>query len=63
MKIQVDNIRLRAGREGVEIYPLPTIQLVFNEYEEYIPKWSVRILWWWFKIDIHSTTYGVSMFE
>ena len=58
MKIDFDNLRYTAGREGIEIYPLPTIHVVLNEYDERgVPKWTIYLRWWWFAITIHSNKF------
>lgn len=56
MKIKTQNIRYRTGREGIELYPFPTIQLVFNEYgEPFIPTWKIKFCWIWFQLSIESS--------
>lgn len=59
MKIKFCNLRLRCAREGIEFYPLPTIQCIINEYGElYQPNWQLRLWWIWFCIVISSKNYG-----
>ena len=58
MKIDYNNMRLRSNREGIEIYPLPAIQIILNEYgEAWQPKWEIRIWWIWFYISICSVKH------
>lgn len=59
MKIKFRNKRLRINREGIEVYPLPTIQFILNEYGDVCqPNWEVRIWWIWFCLSISSIKYG-----
>lgn len=55
IKIRFRNMRMRCGREGIEFYPPPTVQCVFNEYgERFRPKWQIRLWWIWFCLMISS---------
>lgn len=59
MKVKFYNLRLSCGREGIEIFPLPTIHCILNEYgEKFKPNWEVRIRWIWYCISIRSSKCG-----
>ena len=63
MKIKFYNLRLRCNRDGIEFYPLPTIQCVLNEYGyETQPNWEIRIWWIWFCLSIRSKKCGKKYF-
>ena len=59
MRVKFYNLRLSCSREGIEIFPLPTIHCILNEYgERFKPNWEIRIRWIWYCISIRSSKCG-----
>lgn len=59
MRVVAHNLRYEPKRSGITIYPLPTFELILNEYgSEWQPNWKLNIRFIWFMLSVQSSKRG-----